>query len=817
MPDLTENNKNILILSLREIAWWWLGDAISSYPSENKDHVWADLPVIQRGFVWHANKIERLWDSIATGFPIGSLMLHESEPDSEMMKKHGADKSVENVRNRSGIKRFFLLDGQQRATSIALGFKDIWSNAEEDSYSKEVDGESWKALWVDIGWAPKDDRSFLFRLISNAHPWGYSRNVSATSTPVRLSASDMRNAHQSFKICADRPGDASLKPYQVPAHLAFPWDADAPVPLAFVLNGLMQSNGSDLTQLKRTILEKMQQLPVMRHLEDMESSNDKNHVKQMFQNVYRILGTWNNDSECTVFQSLANNLRIAINEARIAAPVLRLGKYTVVRKFDAESTKPDELDPDFNLFARINTAGTALTAEEINYSLLKSAWKEASTKIDGALEKRQITSPAKLVSLLSRLVLTSQSIKSGKPKFRDRLTIAQFRQEISGKDRSDSEVKKLEDLLKDFFDTRKSDKLLDTIWKLLTGAGERQDKQEQIFLPKILAANITRSSEDLILVILIWLQALLEQFGDSFYDKLTAQDRAKTLGFITSVHWFALDPDRCARTLGEELVKIVSENPLDENRLINFFGNENYGRLKKPDGNKPAPMRDLPNPKRLSKFLDSSNTDSQKPYLWHIYFDKWEYSTNLAEFLEQSNPIQDRELVDATYNILNKIITDRRLLFYAQRSFVNEMFAWFDPTKVDRITDHDVPWDLDHIVPYSWLNAVSHDLGSEIPNKLKIWRESNGNFRVWPAEANRSKGNETILENNLNDYGLRDVTAICGASAISNMSWFMLNAKMKKNDFKDEKLKEFIGAAMIRTIDIYKNWYITLLLDLINE
>ena len=74
----TKEDGGILSLSLRQIAWWWLGDAIKPYLQDCESRIWADLPPIQRGFVWHANKIERLWDSIARGFPIGALMLEVS-------------------------------------------------------------------------------------------------------------------------------------------------------------------------------------------------------------------------------------------------------------------------------------------------------------------------------------------------------------------------------------------------------------------------------------------------------------------------------------------------------------------------------------------------------------------------------------------------------------------------------------------------------------------------------------------------------------------------------------------------------------------
>ena len=82
-----------LIFNLSEISKWQLD-------YENSK---VELPALQRGFVWKASQIESLWDSILRGFPIGSFLLSRSEDE-----------------------KLFLLDGQQRATSLAIGFYNPW-------------------------------------------------------------------------------------------------------------------------------------------------------------------------------------------------------------------------------------------------------------------------------------------------------------------------------------------------------------------------------------------------------------------------------------------------------------------------------------------------------------------------------------------------------------------------------------------------------------------------------------------------------------------------------------------------------------------
>ena len=77
--------------TLKEIASW-------QTDITNKESK-ITLPSLQRGFVWKPNQIEKVWDSIFRGYPLGAILMSEDE-----ITKHK-----------------LLLDGQQRCTSIALG------------------------------------------------------------------------------------------------------------------------------------------------------------------------------------------------------------------------------------------------------------------------------------------------------------------------------------------------------------------------------------------------------------------------------------------------------------------------------------------------------------------------------------------------------------------------------------------------------------------------------------------------------------------------------------------------------------------------
>ena len=73
------------------------------------------LPRIQRGYVWQQWKIPRLFDSLYRGFPVNSMILWK------VSKKKLEEASIARNKNTQDVEHL-LLDGQQRVTSIALGF-----------------------------------------------------------------------------------------------------------------------------------------------------------------------------------------------------------------------------------------------------------------------------------------------------------------------------------------------------------------------------------------------------------------------------------------------------------------------------------------------------------------------------------------------------------------------------------------------------------------------------------------------------------------------------------------------------------------------
>jgi hypothetical protein len=86
-----------------------IGDLIKMLKSKE-----ISLPKIQRGYVWKQGKISDLFDSLYRGFPINTLIMWEVS--QEMLAKNNI------VRDDITKVKYLLLDGQQRITSLALGF-----------------------------------------------------------------------------------------------------------------------------------------------------------------------------------------------------------------------------------------------------------------------------------------------------------------------------------------------------------------------------------------------------------------------------------------------------------------------------------------------------------------------------------------------------------------------------------------------------------------------------------------------------------------------------------------------------------------------
>src|SRR5690348_4048518 len=95
------------------------------------------LPAIQREFIWEADKMEWLFDSLLQGYPIGSFLFWEVRDQRdkehyryyEFLRKYRRRYRTHNPEfNTAGQADFdAVLDGQQRLTSIYIGLKGTYA------------------------------------------------------------------------------------------------------------------------------------------------------------------------------------------------------------------------------------------------------------------------------------------------------------------------------------------------------------------------------------------------------------------------------------------------------------------------------------------------------------------------------------------------------------------------------------------------------------------------------------------------------------------------------------------------------------------
>ena len=71
------------------------------------------IPELQRKYVWKRKQIRNLLDSIYKDYPTGSILLWETDEKTELR-----DASVAIQEKEERTRKYLLLDGQQRLTSL---------------------------------------------------------------------------------------------------------------------------------------------------------------------------------------------------------------------------------------------------------------------------------------------------------------------------------------------------------------------------------------------------------------------------------------------------------------------------------------------------------------------------------------------------------------------------------------------------------------------------------------------------------------------------------------------------------------------------
>lgn len=150
------------------------------------------LPAIQREFVWSEEQIERLFDSIMRGYPIGSFLFWRVSRESmnnyqfyEFIRDyHQLNPHNQRARLMGDEQIIAVLDGQQRLTALYIGLKG--------SYASKLPYMRWdnprafprKRLYLNLLDEPSSDEDMCYRFKFLTDEQAQERNESSFWFPV---------------------------------------------------------------------------------------------------------------------------------------------------------------------------------------------------------------------------------------------------------------------------------------------------------------------------------------------------------------------------------------------------------------------------------------------------------------------------------------------------------------------------------------------------------------------------------------------------------------------------------------------------------
>jgi hypothetical protein len=726
---------------------------ISTWP-ESKEVI---LPNVQRGFVWKSSQIENLWDSLLRGYPVGAFVLTPNKLEKE---------------------RFEMLDGQQRATAICLGF------------NKTTFRNTRYRVFIDLEKPPTtDNREFYFRVVTPSHPWGYQK----TDNTKTLTADNKRHAMDFYRRHCN-----ILDPFDNNSlDKVFPYDSFLPVPFEFFINSCLNKESSQSLEMKvfdwltesgllndwETEIEKIKADLVenKRSKKKLLPINTKEHIKSRIEDIFLKVKSILDDEDGQKIPALYLDIDKIDNR-----------KDSIITTGDVDNSKKEseddveESDPIENLFIRLNDGGTPLRGEELNYSILKANIDKSLQNLIEVSCKGYIK-PARFISIAFRLFQHQN-------KFEDREGLSlkikpkQFQRAINSKQHKKAFLSFLSLILEQ--DTSYDNQtLLDYSKRILTFDSENCTYG----LPLITVNSISEKSPEIMFLLLYRIINMMAVQGDRFL--IPSDEHRKMLGVVTCLIW-----------LGK------SEKQRNYNRLLRNIW---------------PGAESLPNEKFWSAItiqramLDNSfNTPPSIAELTRI-------KKLFTEKIRRDTDIIGKRISDnSQLGFIDSMFTykNRDIVLYSQRHFLSKVISQENLL----LDDTDVPFDWDHISPNSYVYGLQ-----DIPPIIKDWYNSNGNFRAWPYSLNRmdqdvspalkldplnrnyhydnesfestkEHWNQFILENNNLLVNVKNLKKQLLDWSACSKNWAECNISNLKEKSNWERIYHLI---MERNFELIQNWY----------
>lgn len=878
-------NADVPTLRLRDVASWQLPSLASTDASGQpcRPEVLAGLPSLQRGAVWRPNQVELLWDSILRGFPIGALVACRRMPSAQQHTRTGAvaagmggplpwpeDKYTHH-----------LLDGQQRANAVALGYLDPFVARDGQAEAKTI-------LWLDLDPShPKDQfpaastRHHLLRVTTEAHPWGF--RVSDDKEPERLSSGDAYDAIAAFRRVHPQAVDGASA-HGTPAPEAayasrqrphptkgWPIVANVPLPLAWALldaEKLTQQEGAPqatvdmaawASALWAAVLARVNAVqaggPALGSEGDVAESTAQpgSHAHTpWWTRAAQLLTEWTADTASGLRRAQSLRLAQALWRA-VHTPLLVL---TVPQDaLDAPSRLEAQAGADpsahenvanlEHLFARLNNGGTALSADDLAYSMIKAYWPGIEQTIAGINKRPPETQVALLGARLARAEAVWRDLGKPAPSLPAAPNVSAIRQlgavqaptvPDAGSDSAQTDHQREQQLERQAWRTQ-----MQTLFGLPASGGvplpaaqtpiakavARVDEwfgyspQQPWGLPPVLLARMaTQSSE--VYLFLLW---LAHHHGAA---PIPHEDtRRPLLGLATALHWFGLQPERAVRELWTtEPAQWLNGQAFETTKWLTVLKN-----LQNPRGQGDPAVSVIPTPDQLAQYIDQGTLtkgESIKDWNWWnslvVEPTKQALKKNNGGIEPSAKDLQEacNQRWTEWSGVVSKLNargyggTNALLLMYAQRAQMHHFFGDVDTRDTGFWDKHNVPWDFDHLLPQS---LFSYSRMGDFQDVYQAWGLTIANLHLLPFGLNRARRDKPLLD------ALQDWQWTTQAHAERALLWdqqaggqqdaFSVKAADKGDSPADaiERAYRFTTAARARLLRIYGDWFETLRVD----
>ena len=546
--------------------------------------------------------------------------------------------------------KYYLMDGQQRYNAISIGYNTV--------------EKARAVLWIDLEppFVKNSTRKYWIKATTIPQPWGFINDDDCS----RLNTDEKRRALDEFNL----QGNIYNREFSLKE--TWPVKANCPIPLWCLLKAIESTSDNKDAFLQKTIeIFKTTNFAYSKKIDFSEKACCY-LKKELFP---RIVALDNYYINC-------NHLPKEVIESEVET--------------QADTTEQTTLEV---LFTRLNTGGTAISRDDLNYSAIKAYWPSIKTVNDELAGKYM--SPSKLVMLAFRLALTDEKDDT----LKNELSIRQIRSYA----KKDVERDKIERL----YNCRYLERILAKIDDWL-GVSKEDDWlgvsiEYSYSTPSVLRTTIARNSPDVYLLLMYF------AYKDIASPIELTSSQIKALAFC--LHWFTVNNDK------KGCVQEIFRRCKDGITLTNI--QKGISQLMHD-----CKLLHIYKPEDVRGFVTEMGEEPN----WRVW---------------HSVPSPARQFFDRIF--WNGNAEPREMLLYAEREYINKHFANYDPARQDMWAEYNRPWDFDHIV------ARNRIVGKQGPYREydKIWLDSIGNFAAISYESNRSKNDgENYCEYHTNQIAL---------------------------------------------------------------